>query len=251
MSGRFEQLRERLLRAGIAPRHVRRYIAELRDHFDDLVREETANGLPRHAAEDAARTRIGSDDTLAKTMLGRPELRSVSARFPWAVFGFAPVLILISSVVAVVFLEIGLLKAHLYWTQYWTQAVPPAPPEWMKDSVLVLNLFVNYAAPLLIAALLCALGIRQRLSPFWIILGAAIVCILGGFHEVSATWPAVWPAVPSALGHGELDVGFALAPPYPQNMIIAGLIRAAVNLVLVAAACGLWLRRGRIATTVR
>ena len=242
MSGRFEQLKERLLRAGIAPRHVRRYIAELRDHFDDLVREETAKGLQQGAAEDAACARIGSDEALAEVMLARPELRSVSARFPWAVFGFAPVLILVSSVVAVVFLEVGILKAHLYWTQYWTQAVPPAPPEWMKVSVFVLDVFVNYAVPLLIAALLCTLGIRQRLSPFWIMLGAAIVCILGGFHEVSVTWPPMWPAAPSALGHGELGVGFALAPPYPRNMIIAGLIRAAINVVLVAGAWALWQR---------
>ena len=32
---RFEALRERLFRA-IAARHVRRYVGELRDHFDDL-----------------------------------------------------------------------------------------------------------------------------------------------------------------------------------------------------------------------
>ena len=41
---RFERLSERLLHAGIAPRHVRRYVRELGDHFDDLVREETAGG---------------------------------------------------------------------------------------------------------------------------------------------------------------------------------------------------------------
>jgi len=33
----FEELRERLLTAGIAPRHVRRYLAELSDHLDDLI----------------------------------------------------------------------------------------------------------------------------------------------------------------------------------------------------------------------
>ena len=38
----FDHLSERLLRAGIAPRHVRRYARELSDHFDDLVREEIA-----------------------------------------------------------------------------------------------------------------------------------------------------------------------------------------------------------------
>ena len=39
---RFDRLTERLLTAGIAPRHVRRYARELSDHYDDLVREEMA-----------------------------------------------------------------------------------------------------------------------------------------------------------------------------------------------------------------
>ena len=36
----FPELRERLLRAGVAPRHVRRYLNELGDHFTDLRAEE-------------------------------------------------------------------------------------------------------------------------------------------------------------------------------------------------------------------
>jgi hypothetical protein len=44
MSQQFEKIRESLLRGGVAPRHVARYTRELRDHFDDLVREERANG---------------------------------------------------------------------------------------------------------------------------------------------------------------------------------------------------------------
>ncbi len=31
------ELRERLLRAGVAPRHVRRYLIELREHWADLT----------------------------------------------------------------------------------------------------------------------------------------------------------------------------------------------------------------------
>ena len=34
------ELRERLLRAGVAPRHVRRYLTELREHWADLTAEE-------------------------------------------------------------------------------------------------------------------------------------------------------------------------------------------------------------------
>lgn len=58
----FEELRERLLRAGIAPSHVHRYLRELRDHYDDLYRAECARGLQPSAAAQTARTRLGSDE---------------------------------------------------------------------------------------------------------------------------------------------------------------------------------------------
>ena len=91
LQSRFDELRERLLHAGIAPRHVRRYVGELRDHFDDLVREETANGASRNAAETKARTRLGSDDDLAETSCWRGRICApLMARYPWAVFGVGP-----------------------------------------------------------------------------------------------------------------------------------------------------------------
>jgi hypothetical protein len=36
-NSRFDGIRERLLRGGVAPRHVRRTLQELEDHFTDLV----------------------------------------------------------------------------------------------------------------------------------------------------------------------------------------------------------------------
>ena len=68
LQSRFDHLSERLLRAGIAPRHVRRYARELSDHFDDLVREETATGSSRELAEARALSRLGNDEDLANAM---------------------------------------------------------------------------------------------------------------------------------------------------------------------------------------
>src|ERR1700753_2895211 len=93
-----QRLSERLLSAGIAPRHVRRYVRELSDHFDDLMREEIANGAGRQLAETCALSRLGNDDALAEAMLSRPELRSLTSRFPWAVFGLGPIVLLAASV---------------------------------------------------------------------------------------------------------------------------------------------------------
>jgi hypothetical protein len=41
----FNTIRENLLRGGVAPRHVRRYLAELDDHLADLTARETDAGV--------------------------------------------------------------------------------------------------------------------------------------------------------------------------------------------------------------
>jgi hypothetical protein len=106
---RFENLSERLLSAGIAPRHVRRYVAELRDHFDDLMQEELADGASSSEAEARARTQLGSDETLAAAMLDRPELRSFASRYPLLIFGVGPAAVLACTLVLATLLEGGLL----------------------------------------------------------------------------------------------------------------------------------------------
>src|SRR5690348_15659860 len=101
----FHELRERLLRGGVAPRHVRRYLAELSDHFADLIAEEEAGGLRRTDAENAAFRRLGDMDALAKEMIEKREFQSWCARAPWAIFGFAPPLLLaVAYVIACIYL---------------------------------------------------------------------------------------------------------------------------------------------------
>jgi hypothetical protein len=235
VSQRFNALKEELLRAGIAPRHVRCYVAELRDHFDDLVREETAKGLTRNVAEDAARARIGGDDALADVMLSRPELRSVVARFPWAVFGLGPVLMLVLVVSAAILIEGGIAFLH--------PAIPRWSVDWARFSFDAVNWLVMYAAPLAIAAVVSVVGINQRVTTGWVVFGLIIISVVGGFHEVGVKWSYV-PMHPS-----ELDESFALAPPFPRAMIVSGLFRAAINLTLAGVTYLLWIRRESSAAT--
>jgi hypothetical protein len=53
----FEHLRERLLKAGVAPGHVRRYLRELSDHLDDLAAAECKAGQSEEAAVRVSRAR--------------------------------------------------------------------------------------------------------------------------------------------------------------------------------------------------
>lgn len=68
MSQPFDALREALLQAGIAPRHVRRYIQELSDHLNDLISAQNARGYDGEDALTRARALIGSDEELIAAM---------------------------------------------------------------------------------------------------------------------------------------------------------------------------------------
>jgi hypothetical protein len=59
----FERLRDRLLTAGVSPRHVRRYTAELSDHITDLEAEARSAGHPQPG--ESALERLGRPDDLA------------------------------------------------------------------------------------------------------------------------------------------------------------------------------------------
>src|SRR5438552_2322388 len=90
MAKPLNELRERLLRAGVAPRHVRRYLAELADHLADLRAEEERAGRSRADAESAALARLGGVDNLAKAMIEQRQFQSWCVRAPWAMFCLAP-----------------------------------------------------------------------------------------------------------------------------------------------------------------
>ena len=227
---RFDELRERLLHAGIAPRHVRRYIAELRDHFDDLVREETANGASRNAAEAKARTRLGNDNDLAETMLARPDLRSLMARYPWAVFGVGPVVLVLASLAGALAIEIG----AVYLTTAVLHHPTVAEREWFVFGVAVWNTLATFVAPFAIAAALCIAGQRQRMPAAWIFAGIAIACILGAFQEIHFSDDG---------HHGELSFGSGLFPPFHTNLVIGGLYRTVITGAAALALYGFGLRR--------
>jgi hypothetical protein len=80
MAKPLNDLRERLLRAGVAPRHVRRYLAGLADHLADLRAEEERAGRSQGEAESAALVRLGGTDDLARAMIERRQFQSLCAR---------------------------------------------------------------------------------------------------------------------------------------------------------------------------
>lgn len=219
MSNRFEPVREQLLRAGIAPRRVDRYLCELADHLDDLTAEEQRAG---HAAGATARaiSRLGSPDSLAAAMIARPELRSWSARCPWAAYLLAPSLALALGLV----LSIAILVAVAETFRSSSGALPL--PVWFPGFATALTVGTPLVLPIVLAWALAAYATRRRMKEYWPLLGMAALGILGGAVGFDLT-------LPSPAGPGELDLNLALLPPF-CHLGTAG-TRMAGNLVLSVA----------------
>ena len=248
---RFDRLSERLLEAGIAPRHVRRYARELSDHFDDLVREEKESGAGRELAETRALSRLGNDDDLAEAMLARPELRSLAARFPWAVFGLGPIALLALSIVGGLYFEVWLID-HTSWIMRGLGLTPgPVAARLATRIYTAYNTLIVFGGPLLFAWLFAWVGARQRMRSAWIVTGVILICVLGGlqnliFYDTGCRGCGVL-LIQSGLANGTVwwDRGLhfssgGLFAPFPWA---EGLFRVAMNLLIAGGVWRLAVRR--------
>jgi hypothetical protein len=226
---RFESLAEKLLRGGIAPKHVRRYIAELKDHADDLLRAGVS--------ETDAWTQLGSEDHLAQEMLKRDDLKSLAARHPVAYFGFGPALTLLMGFAGVILLMIAVISVTKSYLGIESSAsIPPEIFQTLisyKGAFEGLAWFVKYAMPVIAAGWFVFRALQQRAPLRWVGFGVGLIALIGGASDMSFGWPSA-PGIP-----GELRFGFGLFPPFPA--LDNSLFRALTNFALLAPAL-VWLR---------
>jgi len=223
----FPALRETLLRAGIAPRHVRRYLSELTDHLADLTAEEQSQGLSPSDARAAALTRLGSLKTLADAMTSQPRLHSLSARAPWAVFSLTPLLLL-----AALWL-ISLCLLRLGWHLFMPVANTPFGSEPFPHTFLdphniyfQLDRALYLGGPILAGWYMAFTAARQRVNTLWPILSLALLTLLAATSHVQANRLAV----PSGLGNIRVD--FALRPAAQNEYALLVLFVALAPYVL-------------------
>jgi hypothetical protein len=181
MALRFDELRERLLRAGVAPRHVRRYLRELGDHLADLRAEEERAGKSGAEAEAAAQARLGGTDELAKAMIGKREMQGWSARAPWAMFGIGSVLCLAGAY---------LFACAILWTG-WRIFLPGTETPFVPVDGLAMIYFgvgrmIYWGAPVLVGWGIVVMAARQRLNAAWPALGLVLVALIGCAAQVQA-----------------------------------------------------------------
>ena len=197
MAKPFHELRERLLRAGFAPRHVRRYLTELTDHLADLRAEQERAGRSRADAESAALIRLGGMDDLAKAMIERRQFQSWCVRAPWAMFGLAPLFLLAGAY---------FVACSILWSG-WKFFLPGANTPFVPlDGFAILYFGVGrllyYFAPILIGWGIGLIAARQRFKVIWPVVGLVLIASIGGTAQVHASRPAV----PGGVGHISMDL---------------------------------------------
>lgn len=195
------RLAERLLRAGVAPRHVRRSVEELRAHRADLLAQFTADGLSAADAQRMVDARLGSIETFYAATVARPELLSWPHRRPGVVFGLLPVLACGGLAAACVALTVGMVElAHLLQPGHKLRGV--LPPD-IRAAGEFLRLLALWGVPLLVAACSAWLAARGRLRPWWPAIGVLLVALLGSSTTLQLSW-----AAPGAPGSMQAGIGF-------------------------------------------
>ena len=227
MPREFDLLRERLLRAGIGAAQAGRYIAELKDHLDDLRAEEQRAGWSPNDADARAMRRLGYVDALAEAMIARREFRAWSARAPAAAYVVAPSVVLAAATA----LWLVLLVGACTWLRGHAAGVPAEWAAWMRPLADGAQWFSNTTLPMVLGWGLAAHAIRQRAPVQWPMLGLVVLAAAGAALQVGVTLPIGGAAGEIELGSGPPGSAFALSG-------FAG--RFALNLAATAAPLALF-----------
>ena len=225
----YRSLARTLLRGGIAPRRVRRIVNELREHFEDLRTDALAEGMSEAEAAAWASSRLGPERQVVKEMLARPELRSWSARWPWAIYALLPPFLMAALVVLVVLAMQPVFELYtLLWE--WEASDADLPHPWFMSGVDGALATFKYAAPLLLCAVFGWMAVLRLSGSPWLIPGIIATAFLGGSFDIYMNW---------GTGEWSMSVDFFLYPPYPNPH--AHGFRIAANLLLTLSPCLYWL----------
>jgi hypothetical protein len=223
---RFASLAERLLRGGVARRHVQRTIFELQCHSDDLVGELMAAGGLKEDSEARAWARLGTEDVLVESILARTELRSWTANWPWVAFGVLPLIIL-----PVFFFGTLFLLAGVFEFAYRALGVLPATSDALRFVRTIFLTMAVWLSPLVVAGLSCLLAGRQRVPMIWPVIGTILIGIIGALTNAGLDWPTTAPK-------GELSAGIG----FSTSSVLSPVTRAAATLVFVLVPYVWWQR---------
>ncbi|WP_079212690.1 hypothetical protein [Brucella pituitosa] len=202
MDSQLEELREKLLSQGVAPRFAGRLVVELSQHYNDICEELVAHGFSHERAEIIARHRVGDIDDLADAMLEQPLLRSWIHR--------VPVILFLSSVAA---LAAGIVLC-LFALHKLGDLLPSGKGQAVGDAVAF---FCASILPLICGWSVVFLSLKRRLRSFWPIAALFVLSAITSSLYIATIIPG---SGISGLIHVELGVSLAKFTPFVNYLLL-------------------------------
>lgn len=221
---RFAATGEELLRAGVAPRHVRRILFELDGHMDDLVEELASGELSAEEVEAEASRRLHVA-AVVEAARQRTELHSWMRRWPAAAFTVLPLFAYMALFTG------GLALIVLGLTFSKDLGLPVESSQVLQQIVSAIMAAIELVLPASVAVTSCTLAASRRAPLSWTVAGAVLVSLLGATTNAQLQLPPL--VMKPALGAG---IGFStdeLGPP---------LLRASCTFLMVVLPY-MWIKR--------
>jgi hypothetical protein len=226
---RFENLREALLRTGIAGRQLRRALVEIEAHFRHLVDEERAHGQTDQEARIAAHRRLGTNETLVLSYAARPELRAWSRRWPAVWFVILPLIsyiVISAATLAVTLIIADQMSAYLHTIHLSPQLTARID---LSARLVLLCIF-----PISVFATVAVFAYRRRVTLRWPLSGIALTSVLASLINVTLKFTG-------GPTPGEIGGGIGISP----QTLPAQLMRAAILASLPLIPLWIAVRRAR------
>jgi hypothetical protein len=176
---RFAELREALLRAGVAARHVRRAVLEIESHFQQLVDAERGRGSTDAEAPIEAHRRLGTNQVLIQRYAARPELRAWSHRWPAIWFVLLPLITYLAIAGATLLSIVGIARAI---APYLHQV--HVSPQVTYGVDLAARIVLLWVFPWCVAAAFAVLAYRRRVALRWPLIGIIVISALASLINV-------------------------------------------------------------------
>ncbi|HWK55226.1 MAG TPA: hypothetical protein VNR18_12700 [Hyphomicrobiales bacterium] len=219
--------RDRLLRAGVPYRQVRRQLVELQDHHAELCREGLRRGLDESAAAAWAAQQLGSLQEIAARTLANGGRRSFWVRYPRLML-LLPILLYAGGVMSVFCLMVATLALL---APFGTGAIPPG---WLEPIFRGLRLFVLHGLTPLLSLLLVRQQLRYHQAPGYWMAGVLLLCLLGSATSITLIWP-------DPLTQTQGVLGGSVGPSWHYG----NSVRLLFNLLLSGGVGWYWQRRRR------
>jgi hypothetical protein len=202
----FREMRVELIRGGVAPKYIERTLMELNTHYRELKNQAIIDGLAENEAQERARQAIGNESTLVKEILSKPELKSLSWRFPKTLFILAPLLALVLSIG----IFLGVLILLFIYLPSMTEMDPGTSPAlWIKMLLEISSIFNLYLMPSILAVFTILFAKQRMVDLKFPIIGIALLTIIGSGWAYSIEWPTA-----VAQGNMSFNWGYSFLPRY-------------------------------------